>query len=257
MGRKARIHIRNIYALVRIADEIVDGAAAEALGGALGVDPHYLLDQLERETYRAMDCGFSSNVVVHSFAQTARQVGIQLDIVRPFFNSMRMDLTKRIYDRRSFETYVYGSAEVVGLMCLRAFIYDRNKSENELQQLVNGARALGSAFQKINFLRDLGADFEKLGRSYFPLVNVQSFSDSQRDELIVDIENDLKISSESLTLLPFGSRRAVSAAQMFFAALSKKISQTPASKLVAKRVRINAYAKFWILLKACLGITPK
>ncbi|MFM6978299.1 MAG: phytoene/squalene synthase family protein, partial [Micrococcales bacterium] len=184
LGRKVRVHIRNIYALVRVADEIVDGAAAEALGGALGVDPHYLLDQLERETYRAMDVGFSANVVVHSFAQTSRLVGIDREIVRPFFNSMRMDLTKRIYDLRSFDTYVYGSAEVVGLMCLRAFIFDRNKSEVEIQKLVTGARALGAAFQKINFLRDLGADFEKLGRSYFPSVKVDEFTDAERDELI-------------------------------------------------------------------------
>ena len=257
LGKADRHHVRNIYALVRVADEIVDGAAAEALSTAIGVDPHAMLDKFEQETYRAVECGFSSNLVVHAFAYTAREVGIKRELIQPFFNSMRTDLFQRVHDKRSFETYIYGSAEVVGLMCLQVFLNGISLRDEEKAEFVSGARALGAAFQKVNFLRDLSADFEKLGRSYFPLIHVENFNNSERDRLVEDIRNDLNTSKVSLDKLPSSSKRAVGAALMFFEALSNKIAATPANQLIKKRIRVSDLQKFVILLKATFGVSPK
>lgn len=253
LGKKERGHVRNIYALVRVADEIVDGAAAEALRTAIGVDPHLILDRLEQDTYAAIDTGFSSNMVVHAFATSARYAKIERAIIRPFFASMRMDLTQRLHDKRSFDTYVYGSAEVVGLMCLRVFLREEKLTDEQRREFEIGAKALGAAFQKVNFLRDLSADYDKLGRSYFPLIRVDEFNNSERDRLVADIQADLDRAKQSLVLLPSGSKRAVAAAQLFFEALSKKIAKTAATDLLRKRIRVNNAHKVLILLRAALG----
>jgi phytoene/squalene synthetase len=257
LGQHDRHHVRNIYALVRVADEIVDGAASEALSTAIGVDPHTMLDKFEQETYRAVECGFSTNLVVHAFAYTAREVGIKRDLIQPFFNSMRTDLFQRVHDKRSFEAYIYGSAEVVGLMCLEVFLSRTSVRDEEKTEFVAGARALGAAFQKVNFLRDLSADFDKLGRSYFPLIRVENFNNSERDRLVEDIRNDIEISKVALAKLPDSSRRAVSAALMFFEALNNKIARTPAHELIKKRIRVTNLEKIVILLKATFGVLPK
>ncbi|MFM6966373.1 MAG: phytoene/squalene synthase family protein [Rhodoluna sp.] len=252
LGKAEQQPVRNIYALVRVADEIVDGAADEAHD-----NPAKLLDELEAETYRALASGFSTNIVVHAFAHTARQVGIKRDIIEPFFHSMRMDLTEREHDQKSFDTYVYGSAEVVGLMCLKVFMVGQEYSKDERQTLIAGARALGAAFQKVNFLRDLSADFKKLGRSYFPGVNVSSFDATTQERLIADIEADLAVSAKTLPLLPAGSRKAVAAAQMFFAALNDRIRNTPAEVLIETRISVPNSQKLVILGKALLGVVPQ
>lgn len=252
LGRAERQPVRNIYALVRVADEIVDGAAAEA-----NDNPARLLDELEIETYRAMESGFSTNLVVHAFAHTAREFGIKRDIVEPFFHSMRMDLTEREHDQKSFDTYVYGSAEVVGLMCLKVFMQGHEYTKEQRQTLIAGARALGAAFQKVNFLRDLSADFTKLGRSYFPNVNVDNFDGSAQIRLIEDIQDDLDKSSKTLPLLSRGSRKAVAAAQMFFEALNERIRNTPAEVLIETRISVPNSQKLVILVKSLLGATPK
>ncbi len=257
LGQDDRHHVRNIYALVRVADEIVDGAAAEALTAAIGVDPHTMLDKFEQETYRAVECGFSSNLVVHAFAYTAREVGIKRELIQPFFNSMRTDLFQRVHDKRSFEAYIYGSAEVVGLMCLQVFLSRISVRDEEKAEFVAGARALGAAFQKVNFLRDLSADFDKLGRSYFPLIRVEDFNNSERDRLVEDIRNDLNTSKVSLAKLPASSKRAVGAALKFFDALNNKIAATPANELIKKRIRVSNLQKLFILLKATFGVSPK
>lgn len=257
LGKEDRHHVRNIYALVRVADEIVDGAAAEALAGAIGVDPHTMLDKLEQETYRAVECGFSANLVVHAFAYTARIAGIKRELIQPFFNSMRTDLFQRVHDKRSFEAYIYGSAEVVGLMCLQVFLSRISVRDEEKAEFVAGARALGAAFQKVNFLRDLSADFDKLGRSYFPLIRVEDFNNSERDRLVADIRNDLNTSKVALAKLPASSQRAVGAALMFFEALNNKISKTPANELIRKRIRVSDIQKIFILLRATVGVSPK
>ena len=252
LGASEQQPVRNIYALVRVADEIVDGAAAEAHD-----NPATLLDELEAETYRALASGFSTNLVVHAFAHTAREAGIKRDIIEPFFHSMRMDLTEREHDQKSFDTYVYGSAEVVGLMCLKVFMVGRDYTKEERVTLIAGARALGAAFQKVNFLRDLAADFKKLGRSYFPGVNVESFDQATQLRLIEDIENDLATSAKTLPLLPVGSRKAVAAAQMFFEALNERIRNTPAEVLIETRISVPNSQKLVILAKALLGVIPK
>ena len=252
LGSSEQQPVRNIYALVRVADEIVDGAAAEA-----NDNPAKLLDELEAETYRALASGFSTNLVVHAFAHTARKAGIKRDIIEPFFHSMRMDLTEREHDQKSFDTYVYGSAEVVGLMCLKVFMVGRDYTKEERITLIAGARALGAAFQKVNFLRDLAADFKKLGRSYFPGVNVESFDQATQLRLIEDIENDLATSAKTLPLLPIGSRKAVAAAQMFFQALNERIRNTPAEVLIETRISVPNSQKLVILAKALLGVIPK
>ena len=252
LGAQEQQPVRNIYALVRVADEIVDGAAAEANDNAAK-----LLDELEAETYRTLESGFSTNLVVHAFAHTAREVGIKRDIIEPFFHSMRMDLTEREHDQKGFDTYVYGSAEVVGLMCLKVFMVGRDYSKEERVTLIAGARALGAAFQKVNFLRDLAADFKKLGRSYFPGVNVESFDAQTQLRLIEDIEKDLSLSAKTLPLLPAGSRKAVAAAQMFFEALNERIRNTPAEVLIETRISVPNSQKLVILAKALLGVIPK
>ncbi len=257
LGKYERQHVRNIYALVRIADEIVDGAAAEALNNYIGADPHSMLDKFEQETYRAVECGFSTNLVIHAFAHTAREAGIKRDLIQPFFNSMRTDLFQRVHDKRSFEAYVYGSAEVVGLMCLQVFLKKASTTDQERTDFVAGARALGAAFQKVNFLRDLSADFDKLGRSYFPLVRVDDFNNSERDRLVDDIRADLQVAKSALVKLPAESRRAVAAALMFFEELNEKVAATPANELIKKRIRVSNPKKIVILIKAFLGVLPK
>ena len=252
LGKAEQQPVRNIYALVRVADEIVDGAATEARD-----NPSKLLDELEAETYRAIETGFSTNLVVHAFAHTAREVGIKRDIIEPFFHSMRMDLTEREHDQKSFDAYVYGSAEVVGLMCLKVFMVGRDYTKDERVTLIAGARALGAAFQKVNFLRDLSADFKQLGRSYFPNVNVETFDGASQTRLIDDIEADLAVSAKTLPLLAPGSRKAVAAAQMFFDALNERIRNTPAEVLIETRISVPNSQKLVILAKALLGVVPK
>lgn len=256
LGKSVRHHVENIYALVRVADEIVDGSAAEAKLTAAQLDPETELNNFEQETYRAMELGFSTNLVIHAFAITAREVGIGKDIVEPFFYSMRMDLTESEHDQESFEKYVYGSAEVVGLMCLAAFVHGKNYSTEQKLALVKGARALGAAFQKVNFLRDLSADFKRLGRSYFPGVNVSNFDEATKSRLVEDINQDLALSAKSLPLLPASAKRAVTAAQLLFDALNRKIGNTRAEELIETRISVNNLLKLWILLKSYLGVKP-
>lgn len=250
-----RRHVTNIYALVRVADEIVDGAAAEAKEAGGRLDPGIELDALEAETYRALDTGFSTNLVVHAFALSARETGFGREIIRPFFSSMRMDLTDKVHDDESFARYVYGSAEVVGLMCLAAFIKCGGKSFEtaEKQELARGAQALGAAFQKVNFLRDLAADFKALGRSYFPNVTVSNFDAETRDRLVADIRADLAVSGAIVPMLPRSCRVAVAAAQGLFEELNERISRTPAEELINVRISVPTSRKLGIIAKAFLG----
>lgn len=254
LGKSFQGHVENIYALVRVADEIVDGSAAQARELSKQVDPEQLLAEFEAETYRAMETGYSTNLIIHAFAQTARAVGITKDIVEPFFYSMRQDLTEKEHDQASFEKYVYGSAEVVGLMCLQVFVAGSQYSEEESVQLTRGARALGSAFQKVNFLRDLAADFKRLGRSYFPGVDVNNFNEETKQRLVSDIDKDLRVSAESLPLLPASARRAVAAAQLLFTKLNRQISKTSAQELMNKRISVGALQKTALLMRALLGV---
>ncbi|CAN5125374.1 squalene/phytoene synthase family protein [soil metagenome] len=246
LGVGVRQHVENIYALVRVADEIVDGGASiDTLQAARA------LNELEVETGEAMRIGFSSNLVVHAFALTAREVDFGEELTAPFFESMRMDLSQKQHDQASFDTYVYGSAEVVGLMCLRAFLH--GEPVTDLPRFETGARALGAAFQKVNFLRDLAADFETLGRSYFPDVAVDSFDETTKLRLLDDIDADLAVSAAVVPDLPRSSRRAVALAQSLFAELSTRLRATPASELVRARVRVPNPVKARLALTAAVG----
>ena len=252
-----RRHVENIYALVRVADEVVDGSAAEAKATGGSVDPIGSLNDLERETYRSLDERFSTNLIVHAFAHTANTCGFGRDIIRPFFESMRMDLWKSRHDQRSFEQYVYGSAEVVGLMCLNAFLLGHKVTKKDRDKMIAGARALGSAFQKVNFLRDLSADSSQLGRSYFPGVSPGALTEEQKTAIVEDIRAELAISASALPLLPPESRRAVVAAHTLFEALNNKIGNTPAPDVIRTRISVSSPQKALLLLKAWIGVVPK
>lgn len=249
-----RRHVENIYALVRVADEVVDGGAADA-----GLDPlaaARVLGDFERDTEAALDTGFSTNLVIHAFARTARDTGFGRELTRPFFESMRLDLVQTEHDAQSFETYVYGSAEVVGLMCLRTFLQGITVSPAELARFEHGARRLGAAFQKVNFLRDLSADFETLGRSYFPGVSVETFSEADKTRLLDDIDADLRDSAAVVPLLPATCRRAVALAEGLFTELAVRLRATPAGRLVSSRVRVPNPVKLRIAAGAMAGHTP-
>jgi phytoene synthase len=251
----SRQHIENIYALVRVADEIVDGEAQGA--GLDAAAAARQLNELERETENAMEHGYSANLVVHAFALTARETGFGPSYTAPFFDSMRTDLSATEHDQASFERYVYGSAEVVGLMCLRAFLVDTPTEDAQRARLELGARSLGAAFQKINFLRDLAADFRALGRSYFPDVRVDAFTEADKNRLLDDIDVDLAASAVAIAELPAGSRRAVALAQGLFTELARRLRATPAERLVEARVRVPNPVKLRIAAGAALGRTPK
>ena len=254
LGSDVRQDVENIYGLVRLADEVVDGVAAAA--GLSQKDVRRRLDDLERETESAMACGYSTNLIVHAFALTSRRCDIGTDLTRPFFASMRADVTEATHDPDSFSTYVYGSAEVVGLMCLQAFLRGKTVSTTDKETFVRGARALGSAFQKVNFLRDLSADFDSLGRSYFPGVNLEHLTDEDKMRLVEDIDGELELSARIIPMLPKSSRAAVMLAQSLFAELNRRIARTPAAVLRSTRVSVPNSRKAWLTARALSGRTP-
>ena len=255
LDKATRQHIENIYSLVRLADEIVDGVAYEA--GVSVERAGELLDALEKDTEEAMESGYSTNLIVHAFAHTSKTVGITPELTRPFFASMRMDLNDTEHTEESFDAYVYGSAEVVGLMCLEAFLHGQQVSDADKETMVRGGRALGAAFQKVNFLRDLGADFVTLGRSYFPGVTPDSLDDATLTRLLDDIDQDLVLSAQALRLLPAKPRRAVALAHALFDELGLRLRKTPAEELIQRRVRVPGAVKAWIALKIFVGWLPQ
>ena len=253
LGAGVRQDVENIYGLVRLADEIVDGVAAYA--GVSEKEIRRLLDELEEETEAAMKRGYSTNLVVHAFALTARRTGIEPDLTRPFFTSMRVDITRVTHTPKSFDDYVYGSAEVVGLMCLKAFLVGKDLTPEENDTFVTGARKLGAAFQKVNFLRDLSADVDALGRSYFPGINIATFTEEQKMVLVADIDSDLAVSGAIVPLLPASSRKAVALAQNLFAELNRRIARTPAAELKHTRVSVPTLVKVRLALAVLMGKT--
>ncbi|MBD0860578.1 squalene/phytoene synthase family protein [Gordonia sp. zg691] len=238
--------VRNIYALVRVADEIVDAPRPEQ-GLA---DRSNELDQLEEQTSVALITGASSNLVVHAFARTARKVGIDLDLVSPFFESMRTDLTDVVHDYESLASYIYGSAEVVGLMCLRAFLADEPKAAAQYEHLAPGARRLGAAFQKINFLRDFGEDSDGLGRRYLVGLDPDNPTDSAWSLWLDDIDLDLTAAAAVIPSLPIGSRVAVCTAHDLFAELTARLRESSAAQARRNRVRVPNAGKARIAASA-------
>lgn len=250
LGARERTQICNIYALVRVADEVVDGVASAA--GLTSDQAGERLDDLERDLERAMATGYSTDLIVHAFASTARATGFGTELTRPFFASMRADLTEVEHDQASFDEYVYGSAEVVGLMCLAVFLHGRRMSDAQHARFVRGARALGAAFQKVNFLRDLSADLGSLGRSYFPGVTVSRFDEATKNRLLDDLDHDLDEAESSMMQLPKRSRGAVIAAHGLFAELSRRLRATPAADLITARVSVPTAVKARIFAGAAV-----
>ncbi|QKJ21139.1 squalene/phytoene synthase family protein [Microbacterium hominis] len=248
LGPRPRPHVRNVYALVRVADEIVDGPAAAA--GLPESELRRVLDDLEAETLAAVARGFSANLVVHAFARTARSCGIGDDLIRPFFASMRTDLTTTHHDGASHDAYVYGSAEVVGLMCLQVFVgADTAQPATAAPALVDGARRLGRAFQDVNFLRDLDHDEVSLGRDYLGLHDGVT-----RIDVLDRIDADLDAAAAVIPDLPADCRRAVTAAHDLFAELSRRLRRSPAD---GERVRVPDPVKAGLAARAWMGMAPR
>ncbi|MCR2762195.1 squalene/phytoene synthase family protein [Microbacterium sp. zg.B48] len=249
LGPRPRPHVRNVYALVRIADEIVDGPATAA--GLDSTAARAVLDELEAETVAAIGRGFSSNLVVHAFARTARECGIGEDLIAPFFRSMRTDLLTTRHDETSHHEYVYGSAEVVGLMCLQVFVNAGARHPTAPDDdLTDGAQRLGAAFQDVNFLRDQHHDEDALGRDYLGL----STGASTRAEILDRIDADLTAAAAVIPRLPVDCRRAVTVAHDLFASLSARLRRESAS---SARVRVPNAVKAALAARAWLGFAPR
>lgn len=236
-----RRDIRNLYAVVRIADEIVDGATTEA-----NECPETALDMYEEQVLHAPRHRFHTDPVLHAWANTYRRCGIKDDHVRAFFSSMRRDTTQTDYNADDLGAYIYGSAEVIGLMCLDIFLREHDPSEQERRTMEEGARALGSAFQKVNFLRDLGEDSRELGRAYLGPV----LDEDLKRTLTAEITEELDAARAAIPLLPAAARRGVAAAEALFRDLNERIAATPAEDVAAARVSVPNHRKFLLTARA-------
>ncbi|SEJ56783.1 phytoene/squalene synthase family protein [Demequina mangrovi] len=245
LPRAQRAHIRNVYAMVRVADELVDTYR--------GPDAGALLDGFEAEVHAAMDRGFSADLVAHAFALTAREVGITREQTEPFFASMRMDLVETSHDEDSLALYILGSAEVVGEMCLAVFVNTGRGPRPLDPEVRDGARHLGAAYQKINFLRDLAVDEHELGRAYFPGVSAATLDDARLAELVDECREDMRTAASVLDALPRRARAAVGTTIDIYARLLEQIAQTPARELVARRVRVADPVKAALAVRNLAG----
>ncbi len=231
-----RQHIYNIYGLVRIADEIVDTYQGE--------DMISLLDDLEAEVYATLKRNFSSNVIIHAFALTANENGINRELIVPFFQSMRTDITKKTYTEKQYKTYIYGSAEVIGLMCLKVFV-----DAAEYEKLKTGAAALGAAFQKVNFLRDMRDDYLQRGRYYFPIASYETFDEATKQTIIQDIKQDIAVAKEALPHLPSRAKRAVSIALAYYNQLLLELANMSAEDIKSRRMSVATHKKILLTLQ--------
>lgn len=250
LGKRERQDIRNLYAMVRIADEIVDGTAAEA--GCTDEQVRELLDNYEEQVLGAPAMPFHPDPVLHAYAGTVRRCGIEDEHVRAFFRSMRRDLTETTYDHDALDEYVYGSAEVIGLMCLSIFLADHPVDDADRETMVAGARSLGAAFQKINFLRDLAEDTGELGRTYFDELDGHALTEPIKNKLLDDIDADVADARVAIPLLPGAARGAVLAATNLFTELSKKLRETPAERIAVTRIRVGSPKKALIAGRAAV-----
>jgi phytoene/squalene synthetase len=236
-----RAPVFNIYGFVRFADEIVDTFHE--------YDKATLLAEFKIETYTAIERGISLNPILHSFQLTVNEYKISLDLIEAFFHSMEMDLTKSTYTSDNYKEYIYGSAEVVGLMCL--YIFCEGNSES-YQTLKPYAQSLGAAFQKVNFLRDVQADYEQLSRTYFPGVDFNNFSACSKKKIEEDIAADFAHAYEGITRLPAKARFGVYVAFKYYLSLFNKIKKNQPKSILQQRIRIPNYGKAFILAKASL-----
>ena len=229
-----------IYGFVRLADEIVDTFHDH--------DKKYLLDQLRKETFEAINRKISTNPIIHSFQLTVNKYKIDHKLITAFLDSMEMDLTKSNYGRVVYDQYIYGSAEVVGLMCLKIFVQGNQEHFNTL---LHAAKMLGSAFQKVNFLRDIKSDIDERGRIYIPDIHSScEINDTSKKELEKEIENEFKQSLEGIFKLPAGVKLGVYSAYLYYYVLFKKIQGLNINELLKRRVRVSNFHKLALLIKS-------
>jgi 15-cis-phytoene synthase len=241
-SKKFHDPIYAIYGFVRFADEIVDSFH--------GFDKPKLLQRFSEDTFQAIEEGISLNPILNNFQATVNKYKIDRELIELFLRSMEMDLTKKVYETADeYKEYILGSADVVGLMCLRVFC---EGNEEKFQELKPRAMRLGSAFQKINFLRDLKADHYGLGRTYFPGVNMDQFDEAEKRKIEDDIQKDFDEALIGIRQLPKGAKFGVYVAYVYFYALLKKIRRLPAKRVLNERVRINDPNKYWLLITSLL-----
>ena len=233
--------VYNIYGFVRFVDEIVDSFH--------DFDKKQMLDEFKSETLKSINRGISLNPILNSFQLTVNQYQISKDLILSFFKSMEMDLHNRTYDEQGYNEYIYGSAEVVGLMCLHVFC---DGNSEQFVKLQSPARALGAAFQKVNFLRDINADFHGLSRTYFPGVDFRNFDPQMKLRIEEDIEKDFDQAFEGLMSLPWKARFGVYVAYKYYWCLFTRIQQVQASRILKQRIRIPDYVKAMIVVRAKL-----
>jgi len=240
LDRSLHKHIYAIYGFVRFADEIVDTFH--------NYDKKRLLDDFRQQTYQAIEDGISLNPILNSFQHTVNEFKINHALIETFLRSMEMDLDlSEVSTNEEYEEYILGSAEVVGLMCLKVFCYG---DEEQYEDLKWNAMKLGSAFQKINFLRDLNADYNQLGRVYFPGVDMEVFNDQVKKEIEADIEKDFQAGYEGILGLPKQARFGVYVAYVYYYRLFHKIKATPSDTILSQRVRIPNHNKYRLLVSS-------
>ena len=244
LDRKYHDPIYAIYAFVRFVDEIVDSFE--------GYPQKELLERFWKDTYQALEDKISLNPVLNSFQQVVRAYEIDYDLIETFLKSMEMDLYKNEYDEAGYKAYILGSAEVVGLMCLKVFV---DGNQERYLALKEPAMQLGSAFQKINFLRDLNADYQSLGRTYFPGVDLDNFNEEVKASIEADIDIDFKAGYEGIKKLPKGARFGVYIAYVYYYSLFKKIRKTHCDLILNERVRISNKRKYGLFLSSYLRHT--
>ncbi len=229
--------IYSIYGFVRFADEIVDSFH--------GFDKETLINDFENEYYKAQKFGVSLNPILNSFQQTVVKYNISDDLIKSFLKSMKMDLIKSDYHtKQEYDEYIYGSADVVGLMCLKVFVNGNDERYNELK---DEAMRLGSAFQKVNFLRDLKDDNLVLNRNYFPGVDLNSFDEKSKEMIINEIEEDFRIALQGIKKLPLEAKFGVYTAYVYYKKLLKKLENTPYYEIGNSRIRVSNYTKVRLL----------
>lgn len=239
LHRDLRQPVFNIYGFVRFADEIVDTFHE--------FDKAVLLEQFKKETYEAIDRGLSLNPILNSFQKTVNEFGIDFGLIDAFFKSMEMDLSKTSYDCDGYKEYIYGSAETVGLMCLYVFC----EGSTEKYRLLKGpARSLGAAFQKVNFLRDVKADYDGLNRMYFPGCDFSNFTEWEKKRIEDDIQRDFDDSYAGILQLPVKARFGVYVAYKYYQSLFKKIRKVQPARILDQRIRIPNYGKAMIIIRA-------
>ncbi len=241
LNKKLHAPIYGIYGFVRYADEIVDTFH--------DFDKKKLLDRFKKDTYLALNERISLNPILHSFQYVVHKYKIETELIDAFLYSMEMDLLNINYDADKYNEYIYGSAEVVGLMCLKVFV---NGDQVLYDNLKKDARSLGAAFQKVNFLRDIKSDFQERGRVYFPGVNFDDFSGDAKKAIEKDIQNDFDNALNGIMNLPNTSKSGVYLAYRYYLQLFKKIKNTEANKIQEKRIRVNDATKLTILAKTLL-----